>query len=134
MRRELRRARRALNGLVRSGTLFSFVEMAEERGGEWDSTSSMIEGGANARLREMARNHRGLSRMRRVKAIFRWCYMHTESPLPAAEMIEAMPTNDELEGLFAMASKSRKREDGAPDEHGSGAVWGEFHAAVEYRQ
>ena len=134
VRREPRRARRALNGLVRSGTLFSFVEMAEERGGEWDSTSSMIEGGVSARLREMARNHRGPSRMRRVKAIFRWCHMHTESPLPAAEMIEAMPTNDELEGLFAMASKSRKREDGAPDEHGSGAVWGEFHAAVEYRQ
>ena len=132
--RELRRARRALNGLVRSGTLFTFVEMAEERGGEWDSTSNMIEGGVNARLREMVRNHRGLSRMRRVKAIFWWCYMHTESPLPAAEMIEAMPTDDEVEGLFAMASKSRKREDGAPDEHGSGVVWGEFHAAVEYRQ
>ena len=132
--RELRRARRALNGLVRSGTLFTFVEMAEERGGEWDSTSNMIEGGVNARLREMARNHRGLSRMRRVKAIFRWCCMRTESPLPAAEMIEAMPTDDEVEGLFAMASKSRKREDGAPDEHGSEVVWGEFHAAVEYRQ
>ena len=133
-RREPRRARRALNGLVRSGTLFTFAEMAEERGGERDSTSSMIEGGVSARLREMVRNHRGLSRMRRVKAIFRWCCMHTESPLPAAEMIEAMPTDDEVEGLFAMASKSRKREDGAPDEHGSGAVWGEFHAAVECRQ
>lgn len=88
----------------------------------------------NARLRETVRNHRGLSRMRRVKAIFWWCCMHTESPLPAAEMVEAMPTDDEVEGLFAMASKSRKREDGAPDEHGSGVVWGEFHAAVEYRQ
>lgn len=70
--------RRALNGLARSGTLFTFVEMAEERGGEWDSTSNMIEGGVNARLREMVRNHRGLSRMRRLKAIFWWCYMHTE--------------------------------------------------------
>lgn len=132
--RELRGARRALNGLVRSGTLLTFVEMAEEGGGEWDSASNIIEGGANARLREMARNHRGLSRMRRVKAIFRWCCMRTESPLPAAEMIEAMPTDDEVEGLFAMASKSRKREDGAPDEHGSGVVWGEFHAAVECRR
>ena len=30
--RELRKARHALNGLVRSGTLFTFVEMAEEDG------------------------------------------------------------------------------------------------------
>ena len=34
VRRELRGARRALNGLVRSGTLLTFAEMAEERGGD----------------------------------------------------------------------------------------------------
>ena len=28
----------------------------------------------------MLRNHRGLSPMRRVKAVFWWCYLHTESP------------------------------------------------------
>lgn len=60
--------------------------------------------------------------------------MHTESPLPAAEIIRVMPTDDEAEGLFAMAAKPEKRKDGAPDEHGSGVVWGESHAAVEYRQ
>lgn len=132
--RGLRRARRSLNGLVRAGSLFTFVEMAEERGGEWDSTSNMIEGGVNARLREMVRNHRGLSRMRRVKAMFWWCYMHTEAPLPAAEILRAMPTDGEVEGLFAMASKPKRRDDGAPEERGSGVAWGEFHAAVEYRQ
>lgn len=94
----------------------------------------MIEGGVSARLREMVRSHRGLSRMRRVKAIFWWCCMHAESPLPAAEIIRAMPTDDEVEGLFAMAAKPEKGKDGAPDEHGSEVVWGELHAAVEYRQ
>lgn len=132
--RELRKARRALNGLVRAGTLFTFVEMAEERGGVWDSTSNMIEGGVNARLREMVRSHRGLSRTRRIKAIFWWCYMHTDSPLAAARILEAMPTDAEVEGLFALASKPKRRDDGAPDECGSGVVWGELHAAVEYRQ
>lgn len=132
--RELRKARRALNGLVRSGTLFAFVEMAEERGGEWDSTSNMIEGGVNAQLREMIRNHRGLSRMRRVKAIFWWCYAHAGSPLPAARMLKAMPTDDDVEGLFAMASKPKRRDGGTPDEYGAGVAWGEFHTAVEYRQ
>lgn len=94
----------------------------------------MIEGGVNARLREMVRSRRDLSRMRRVKAIFWWCHMHIESPLPAAKALKAMPADDEAEGLFAMASKPERGEGGAPDEHGSGVVWGGLHAAVEYRQ
>ena len=61
-RERLRKARRALSKLVRSGELFTFVEMAEERGGAWDSTNSMIEGGVSARLREMLRAHRGSRR------------------------------------------------------------------------
>ena len=65
---------------MRSGELFTFVEMSDERGGEWASTNNMIEGGVNARLREMLRMHRGLSTIRRIKAIFWWCYMHTEAP------------------------------------------------------
>ena len=80
----LRKARHGLSKLVRSGELFTFVEMAEERDGLWDSTNNMIEGGVNARLREMLRVHRGLSTIRRIKAIFWWCYLHTEKPLPPA--------------------------------------------------
>lgn len=68
----------------------------------------MIEGGANTQSREMVRSHRGLSRTRRVKAIFRWCYMHAESPLPAARILETMPTDAEVEGLFALASKLKR--------------------------
>lgn len=130
----LRKARRALNKLVRSGELFTFVEMAEERGGTWDSTNNMIEGGVNARLREMLRAHRGLSAIRRIKAIFWWCYMHTESPLPPAEMLRAMPTDDQVQGLFSSTSGKRKRSDGAPEEYGSGIDWNEFHMPTQYRQ
>ena len=130
----LRKARRGLDRLVRSGELFTFVEMAEERGGTWDSTNNMIEGGVNARLREMLRMHRGLSTTRRIKAIFWWCYLHTEHPLPPAEILRVMPTDDQVEGLFASACGKRKRDDGAPEEYGSGIVWSEFHMPTEYRQ
>lgn len=130
----LRKARRALNKLVQSGELFTFVEMAEERGGAWDSTNNMIEGAINARLREMLRMHRGLSAIRRIKAIFWWCYMHTESPLPASEILHVMPTDDQVDGLFASASNEHKRDDGAPEEYGSGVVWNEFHMPTEHRR
>ena len=30
-------------------------------------------------VREMLRNHRGLSELRRIKAVFWWCYMHTKN-------------------------------------------------------
>lgn len=130
----LRKARRALNKLIQTGELFTFVEMSKERGGTWDSTNNMIEGGVNARLREMLRMHRGLTTIRRIKAIFWWCYMHTESPLSPAEILRVMPTDDQVEGLFASASNRGKRNDGAPEEYGSGIIWSEFHMPTEYRR
>lgn len=131
--RRLRTARNGLNRAIRQNVLFTFVEMADERGGEWDSTSNMIEGGVNARLRSMLNNHRGLSKIRRIKAIFWWCYMHTECPLGAPEIIKEMPTDEEMEGYFSLASQERTREDGGPEEYGSGVDWNELHRAVEYR-
>ena len=41
-----------------------------------------------------------------------------------------MKTDEEVEGLFAMASKRRRREDGAPEEYGSALQgWGEMKAS-----
>ena len=129
----LRKARRILNKLVRDGTLFAFVEMGQEHGGAWPSTNNAVES-VNARLRDMLRHHRGLPLLHRAKAIFWWCYAHTESPLPAAEILRVMPTDDDAGGLFAAVSSESKREDGAPDEHGTGIVWEEFHMPTRYRQ
>ena len=50
-------------------------------------------------VREMLRNHRGLSELRRIKAVFWWCYMHTEAPLEPAEMLRSMPRNKDLQTL-----------------------------------
>ncbi|RRF98291.1 MAG: hypothetical protein DUD39_10450 [Coriobacteriaceae bacterium] len=70
----------------------------------------------------------------RVEAIFWWCYMHTESPLPPADIIRVMPTDDEVDGLFATVSSDKKRDDGAPEEYGTGIVWSEFHMPTNYRR
>ena len=129
----LRKARRSLNGLVREGTLFTFVEMQQEHGGEWPSTNNAVES-VNARLRDTLRHHRGLPLMHRIKAIFWWCYMHTENPLPPAEIIRVMPTDDDVDGLFAAASPGKRRDDGAPEEYGAGIIWSEFHMPTDYRQ
>lgn len=130
----LRSARHSLNSLVREGTLFAFVELQEDRGGRWERTNNVIEGRVNARIREMLRAHRGLSTARRVKAVFWWCYMDSEFRASEAEMIRTMKTDEEVEGLFALASRPAKREDGAPEEYGSGVSWSELHTAVEYRR
>lgn len=124
----LRSARRSLNKLVKEGTMFTFVEMQMEHGGIWDSTNNVIEGKVNSQLREMLHAHRGLSKMRRVKAVFWWCYMHSECKVSEAEMLKTMKTDGEVEGLFALVSKPKGRDEGGPDEYGSTVPeWGELH-------
>lgn len=80
------------------------------------STNTDVES-VNARLRDMLCSHRGMSFLHRVKAIFWWCYMHTESPLPAAEILRVMQTDD-VDVFFAMASSGSIRGDSSPNEYG----------------
>nr|WP_285813479.1 IS1249 family transposase [Adlercreutzia murintestinalis] len=124
----LRSARHSLNALVKDGTMFTFIEMQKEFGGVWDSTNNAIEGGVNSQIRLMLLNHRGLTTLRRAKAAFWWCYLHSEFRASEAEMLKTMKTDEEVEGLFALASKKKTRGDGAPDEFGSAAPeWRELH-------
>ena len=55
--------------LIKEGTLFTYLdeELIEEIG-RIPATTNQIEGGVNARLREMLRSHGGLSIERRIKA------------------------------------------------------------------
>ena len=124
----LRSARHALNRLVKEGTMFTFIEMQMEHGGKWDSTNNIIEGMVNSQLRAMLYAHRGLSKLRRVKAVFWWCYMHTEYKVTEAEMLKIMKTDEEVEGLFALASRTKKRDDGGPEEFDNALPeWNEMH-------
>lgn len=130
----LRKARNILNRLVKEGTMFTFVELQEELGGIWESTNNAIEGGVNAQIRKLLRNHSGMATMHRIKAVFWWCYMHTECPLAPSEILRVMPTDDQVDGLFASASSRGKQDGEAPEEYGSGIVWSEFHMPADYRQ
>lgn len=127
----LRRARSSLSRLVSAGTLFTYLDPTLAADGPLPRTNNPIEGGVNARLRDMLRNHRGLSLMRRVKAVFWWCYLHTESPKPARDVLASMPTDDDIDFLYRTYSVSPKREDGGP-EWGDRAVWEELHHGDPY--
>lgn len=129
----LRKARSILNKLVGDDASFAFAEMQEDLGGVWPSTNNAAES-INARLRGMLRHHRGMPLLHRIKAIFRWCPMHTEHPLAAAEAIRVMPRDEDVQGLFKTASSKGKRSDGAPEVRGAGIVWEEFHMPTRYRE
>lgn len=129
----LRKARRGLDKLVREKTLFSFIELEELHGGKWPSTTNVIEGGVNARLRAMLKRHRGLSSLKRAKAIFWWCLMHTEAPPTPAQILKAMPTDADIEGVYE-ALKPKSKAEGSPDRYGAGIDWNEFRMPTEYRR
>lgn len=121
----LRKARSSLSRLVSEGTLFTYLDPALTEAGPLPSTNNAAES-LNARLREMLRNHRGMSLMRRVKAVFWWCHMHSGDSRTAAEKLATMPTDEDIDFLYRTYSASPKRDDGGP-EWGDRAVWEELH-------
>ena len=127
----LRKARGSLSRLVSQGTLFTYLDPDLTREGPLPATNNRIEGGVNARLRALLRNHRGMSLMRRVKAVFWWCYLHTEEPLGSREVLSSMPTDEDIDLLYGVYSSHPKREDGGP-EWGDRAVWEELHHKDPY--
>lgn len=127
----IRKARGSLSRLVSQGTLFTYLDPELTREGPLPATNNRIEGGVNAQLRALLRNHRGMSLMRRVKAVFWWCYLHTEEPLPAKEALASMPTDDDIDLLYRTYSAQPKRDDGGP-EWGDRAVWEELHHKDPY--
>lgn len=64
------RARRSLARLVSQGTLFTRLDPVLSAVGPLPATNNRIEGGVNARIRAMLRDHRGMSVERRIKAVF----------------------------------------------------------------
>jgi len=127
------KARNMLSALVRKGTLFAYVDPElTARLGPLPSKNNMIEGGVNAQLRIMLRDHRGLSTTRRIKAVFWWCLMHTEHPPTAAEILKRERTDDEVDRLFEQAARRGLADSDAPG-FGTGVVWSEFHASTPWR-
>ena len=123
--RRLARARDSLARLVRQGTLFTYLGRGGG-GGPAPSTNNPIEGGVNARLRAMLRDHRGMGLERRAKAVFWWCYMHSPDPLPAAELLRTMPTDDDVAAAY-LAMGGQERMTGTIPGWGDAAVWARLH-------
>ena len=125
-------ARNGLNTLIKRGHLFTFLDPELTAEGPVPSTNNRHEGGVNAPLRDMLRLHRGMSTLRRVKAVFWWCYMHSENPLPAAEILATMPTDEDIADLYRRTVYEPQKRDG-PVEWGDGLVWAELHNSTPWR-
>ena len=98
---------------------------------EIPSTNNRIEGGTNAQLRAMLRDHRGMSVERRIKAVFWWCYMHSPEPLSGSEILKVMPTDKSIADIYKRLSSKGKLEKSIPG-WGDAVAWNEFHRSSEY--
>lgn len=127
----LRKARRSLVTLINQGTLFTYLDPRLSAEEPLPATNNKIEGGTNAQLRAVLRDHRGMSLIRRTKAVYWWCYMHTECPAPAPEILRSMPTDEDIDLLYKTYASSplNTRE---PVEWGDGIVWNELHHSTPY--
>lgn len=126
------KAKNSLDVLIRKGTLFTYLDPELILEGTVPATNNKIEGAVNAPLRQMLRDHRGLSLIRRIKAIFWWCYMHTEDPLSASEVLKVMPTDQDIDKYYRGLSEPQQLHDSIPM-WGDAVAWSEFHNSAPYR-
>ena len=105
-----------------------YLDLRLTRLGELVKFNNRIEEGVNSPIREMLRNHRGLSELSRIKAVFWWCYMHTEAPLEPVEMLRSIPRNKDLQTLIN-AFRPHRGESIYPDTYGNAVVWSELQQA-----
>lgn len=128
----LLKAHNSLLRLIREGTMFTYLDEGLRREiGRIPSTNNQIEGGVNARLRTMLRDHRGLNIERRIKAVFWWCYLHSPKPLSAAELIKVMPTNKSITDIYNRLT-TQKKGDGMIPSWGDAIVWSELHRSSSF--
>ncbi len=73
-----------------------------------------------------------MSTLRRVKAVFWWCHMHSENPMPPAEILAAMPTDDDIAELYRRTVYEPQKREG-PVEWGDGLVWAELRHSSPWR-
>ncbi|MCQ2492939.1 MAG: IS1249 family transposase [Lachnospiraceae bacterium] len=122
----LLKAERSIYKLIRENTLFTYLD--EKLNAEFaaPSTNNRIEGGINSRLREMLRNHRGLSIERRIKAVYWWCYMHSPEPLSSSEILKIMPTDKSIAVIYQRMNEKHRLEKNLSI-WGDAIVWSDLH-------
>ena len=126
------KAQRSIVKLLKEGTMFTYLNKnLTDEIDNISATNNRIEGGVNAQLRAMLRNHRGLSVERRIKAVFWWCYMHTEKPLSVSEILKTMPTDKSIADIYKRLTRQEKLSGSIPD-WGDAIAWDELHRSGEY--
>ena len=122
----LLKAEHSLLKLVKENTLFTYLDEDLRSDFNTPATNNRIEGGINARLREMLRNHRGLSIERRIKAVYWWCYQHSPEPLSSSELLKVMPTDRSIAAIYQKMNE-RNRLEKSLSIWGDAIVWSELH-------
>jgi hypothetical protein len=123
------RARNMLDRRISEGALFEFLRPEHDHHDvPW--TNNRIES-LNAQLRIMLREHRGLSLIRRIKAIHWYCSRHTKDPLPLDHVLENCWTDQQITDLYQKAWQNQPEQiwalTGIPMKYGTGIQWNEFH-------
>lgn len=83
----LRRARGTLATVIKAGHLFTWLTSATE-GQKIARTTSPLEGGINAGLKQLLRDHRGLSEDHATRAVDWYLYRYTESPQDPWDLVK----------------------------------------------
>ena len=124
----LLKAEAGLLRLIRDETLFTYLTFVDIT---VPTTNNRLEGGVNAQLRGMLRDHRGLSLERRLKAVYWWCYEHSPRPLPVAEILKCMPTDKTIAATYRRIMRNNRVDNILP-QWGDAIIWNEFHMSTEF--
>lgn len=124
--RRLRKARRSLVSLCQAGVLFTYLDERLVRQGPVAATSNRIEN-LNGQIRRMLAAHRGMNIEHRIKAVFWFCYMHSEEPLGFAQMLREFPDDEQIKALREELARERGDNTGGPVRWGEVVVWSELH-------
>ena len=124
--KHLHRARSGLNKLLAQNVLFTYLENSG-----YPSTNNRIEGGINARLREVLYNHRGMPLIHRIKAVFWWCYTHCPQTVKTGDVLLTMPTDKQIVAIYRQMATNEKTF-GEISNWGDAVVWSELHRSAGF--
>lgn len=119
-----RSAYKLLEKLIRQGHLFTFIDPPEAVEGLVKATTNCLEGGVNAQIKALARNHRGMFDEHQRIAVDWWLYLHTQLPDDPIEIARQQKWGQD--GLAKVAALKNQettdigREDGQPASYDTG--------------
>ncbi|WP_053084402.1 hypothetical protein [Alloscardovia omnicolens] len=110
-----------LNARLRAGDLFTYLNPEATKQAIVPAFNNQIES-YNAGLRAMLRTHRDWLLLHRIKACMWWCYMHTQCPLPAAQLIQIMPADQHITNMYTQLAIHHSEREHAQRQHYDQAI------------